>query len=78
MSMLDFLYFSLAIGFLTTVGFVCYLVMKTVETLMEAKLVLENLRSTTGDVADAKDKLKSSTLRVIGKFLKGGSKYVPA
>lgn len=76
--MLDFLYFSLAIGFLTLIGFLCYLILKAADTLVEAKAVLINLQSTTGDVADAKDKLKSSTLRVIGKFLKGGSKYVPA
>jgi hypothetical protein len=77
MSALDFLYISLAVGFLTLVGFLCYLITKVVETLKKVEVMLENIENTTDNVVHFKDKIKSSTLRVISKFLKGGKDYVP-
>lgn len=76
MSSLDFLYISLGVGFLTLVGFLCYLIMKVVQTIEKAQEVIENFENTADGVLNFKDKLKSSTLRVVSKFLKGGSEYV--
>ncbi|MDQ5951190.1 MAG: hypothetical protein QG639_467 [Patescibacteria group bacterium] len=72
MSTLDFLYISLGVGFLTLVGFLCYLITKAADTLDKALNIIENLENTTDSVRNLKDSIKSSSLRLVSKILKGG------
>jgi uncharacterized protein YoxC len=57
---LDFLYLSLAIGFLVLVFFVVTLINRVMRTLDSLDLVLDDVRNTTGEIRNLKEKAKST------------------
>jgi len=84
MSLLDFLYLSLAFGFLVLVGFVSYASYRLAKAMESLKLLADNSGDIVADVKAAKNQLKSglaSTLTTILDLVmsvlkkKGGEKH---
>ncbi|MCX6705741.1 MAG: DUF948 domain-containing protein [Candidatus Woesebacteria bacterium] len=75
MTSLDLLYFSLAIGFLTLVGFVSYAAYNLSRTLKELTSILEKIDDITKDVDELKNHIKNGILYLKNMLVrKGGDK----
>lgn len=73
----NFLYCSLAIGFLILVGFLSYAAFNLSKTLKEATSILTKVDDVAKDVDELKNGIKSGILTLISMFIKkGGDKNV--
>lgn len=70
MTSLDTLYYSLALGFLVLVGFVCFTLYQLSQTIKSFKGVVEDVEDITDDVRSVKNSVKLGILSLIGAFLK--------
>lgn len=74
MQSLDFLYYSLGIGFLVLVGFLSYVLYFAAADLKEVKRILENIEQVT-DIDFIGNRIKLSIMNYVGRFFdKGGDK----
>ncbi|OGE14650.1 hypothetical protein A2111_02505 [Candidatus Daviesbacteria bacterium GWA1_38_6] len=69
MSSQEFLYYSLAIGFIVLVGFISFAMFHLAESLKSLKVLLENIDDTTKDFNLIKNKIKLGALTAIGAAL---------
>ena len=69
MSSQEFLYYSLAIGFIVLVGFFSFAMYHLAETLKSLKVLLDNIDDTAKDFNLIKNKIKLGALTVIGAAL---------
>ena len=67
---LDFLYYSLGIGFLILVGFLSYAAISLSQTLKRMTSILVKVDDITKDVNDLKDLIKSGILYLLSMFNK--------
>lgn len=73
----NFLYYSLAIGFLILVGFLSYAAFNLSKTLKETTSILTKVDDVAKDVDELKNGIKSGILTLISMFIKkGGDKDV--
>jgi hypothetical protein len=73
----NFLYYSLAIGFLILVGFLSYAAFNLSKTLKETTSILTKVDDVAKDVDELKNGIKSGILTLINMFIKkGGDKNV--
>ena len=72
MSSLDFLYLSLAIGFLVLVGFISYAAFNLSQTLKKLTSILVKVDDVVKDADDLKNFVKSGILNLISMFVKKG------
>lgn len=70
MTSLDFLYFSLAVGFLILVVFLSLVAYQLTQTLKQLKLVLEDVKDTTKDVQIIKKSIKLGIFNLLSLLLK--------
>jgi hypothetical protein len=68
----NFLYYSLAIGFLILVGFLSYAAFNLSKTLKETTSILTKVDDVAKDVDDLKNGIKSGILTLISMFIKKG------
>ena len=69
---LNFLYYSLGIGFLILVGFLSYAVFNLAQTLKKSTSILAKVDDVAKDVEDLKNYIKQGILYLIGLFVKKG------
>lgn len=72
MSSLNFLYYSLGIGFLILVGFLSYTLISLSQTLKRLTSILVKVDDITKDVGDLKDFIKNGILYLKDMFTKKG------
>jgi uncharacterized protein YoxC len=65
---LDFLYLSLAFGFLILVGFLVYLILKIAQTLDTLQMVLRDVKDVTGEARSLKNQIKGKILAIPRMF----------
>ncbi|MDO8452797.1 MAG: hypothetical protein Q7S79_03540 [bacterium] len=65
MNLQDFLYLSLAVGFLILVGFISFAAFRLGKTLESIKRVVDNAEDITHDVKAVKDQIKSGLITTI-------------
>lgn len=74
MSIQDFLFVSLSLGFLILVGFISLAAFRAAQTLRSMKFLIDNLEDTSRDINSLKNNLKFGALgiasTVIRMFLK--------
>ncbi len=76
MSSLNFLYYSLGIGFLILVGFLSYAAFNLSQTLKKSTSILDKVDDITKDVDDLKNVIKHGTQYLMNIFVKkGGDKH---
>lgn len=72
---LNFLYYSLAIGFLILVGFISYAAFSLSQTLNKLTSILIKVDDIAKDADDLKNTIKGGILGLISMFMnKGGEK----
>jgi len=69
---LNFLYYSLGIGFLVLVGFVSYAAFNLSRTLKRLTSVLIKVDDVAKDADDLKNLIKSGVLGLVSMFVKKG------
>lgn len=69
MTIIDFLYLSLAIGFMILVTATSLLIYNLIRTLALLRRVLSQVEDTTHDVQTLKNTVKFGGLAIISKFL---------
>lgn len=69
---LNFLYYSLAIGFLILVGFLSYTAFSLSETLKELTSILVKIDDFAKDAGELKDYVKNGILYIKDMFVKKG------
>lgn len=69
---LNFLYYSLAIGFLVLVGFLSYAAFTLSQTLKESTSILEKVNDMARDAEELKNFIKSGILYLKEMFTKKG------
>lgn len=69
---LDFLYYSLGIGFLILVGFVSYAAFTLSQTLKESTSILEKVDDMAKDAEELKNYIKRGILYLKDMFIKKG------
>jgi len=72
MMSLNFLYYSLGIGFLVLVGFVSYAAFNLSRTLKKLTSVLIKVDDVAKDADDLKNLIKSGVLGLVSMFVKKG------
>lgn len=70
MSALDFLYLSLAVGFLVLAFFISFAAFQLAKTLVSLRLVLEDIKDTTRDVSRLKNALKLGIFGLLATLIK--------
>ncbi len=65
----DFLYYSLAIGFIVLAGYLCYTLYHLAEALKSLKLLIDNIEDTAKDLNVIKNKIKLGALTTLGTLL---------
>lgn len=70
MNSLNFLYYSLGIGFIVLVGFVSYAFYNLSKTLKESTSILKKIDDIAKDVNDLKDLIKNGILYLLSVFNK--------
>ncbi len=68
----DFLFYSLGIGFLILVGFVCYAAVNLSQTLKKLTSILVKVDDIAKDAEDLKNTIKLGILNLMSMFLKKG------
>ena len=69
MSPQEFLYYSLAIGFIILTGFISYAMYHLAEALKSLRVLLDNIEDTAKDFNVIKNKIKLGALTAIGAAL---------
>lgn len=69
MNPIDFLYLSLALGWIVLVGFAAYGIYHFVETLKRVRIIMQRIDDTAHDITMVKDGLKLGFLSVISKII---------
>ncbi len=72
MNSVDVLYYSLSVGFLVLVGFMCYVLWELNKDLKILRLVLNNVHDISLDASLLKNNLKLSFFKLIQTFLQRG------
>jgi hypothetical protein len=67
---LNFLYYSLGIGFLILVGFLCYAAFSFSKGLKDITSILDKIDDVVKDADELKNFIKSGVLNLINMFLK--------
>jgi hypothetical protein len=70
MSSQEFLYYSLGIGFLVLVGYLCYLLYHLTQAVKTLKLVIEDAEDITKDISKIKNSIKLGLFSLLSSFIK--------
>ncbi len=73
---LDFLYYSLGVGFLILIGFLCYAIYHLTQSIKSMNTILNKVDNVTDSIELISNQVKFGLFHLAGRFLKKGGDLV--